>query len=160
MAKTFATLEIDGQRVDFWVLEPVLNSRTGRIKRYMRLRRDPSQVERQALPGLARLARRVLDLETSCSRAQLSLVSRVGGMDGGWELTFRCKQGVYRVWLEPAHLEGVEVVDIRAESARLRVSRALFPAELASASAGTSSTASAGTSSTGGDTDELGGTRP
>lgn len=151
MAKTFATLEIDGQRVDFWVLGPVLNPRTGRVKRYMRLRRDPSQAERQALPGLARLARRVLDLETSCSRAQLSLVSCVGGMDGGWELTYRCEQGVYRVWLEPADLEGVEVVDIRAESARLRVSRALFPAELASASAGTSST--------GGDIDELGGTR-
>lgn len=158
MAEAFATLEIGGRRVDFWVLEPVLNPWSGQVrgrlpigtkqaryaKRYIRLRRDPSEAERRALSSLERLVHRALGLELRCSRVQLLVISRVGGPDGGWELTYRCEQGVYRVWLEPTDLEGVEVVDTRAESARLRVSQALFPAELAS----------------GGDTDELGGNRP
>lgn len=158
MAEAFATLEIGGRRVDFWVLEPVLNPWSGQVrgrlpigtkqaryaKRYIRLRRDPSEAERRALSSLERLVHRALGLELRCSRVQLLVISRVGGPDGGWELGYRCGRGGYRVRLEPADLERVEVVDVKAGSARLRVPRVLLTTDLAS----------------GDDADGLGGIRP
>lgn len=131
MSKHFATIEINGQRADYKVFEPVMSPKTGQVKRWIALRRNPSEAERQRLPQVEQLARRVVGLEMHCTMARLIQVIRISPPEARWELVYRCL-GLgqeYRVQVEPAELEGLEVIQATDKLARLRMPQALFEDE-------------------------------
>ena len=128
MSKHFATIEINGQRADYKVFEPVMSPKTGQVKRWIALRRNPSEAERNRLPQVEQLARQVVGLEMHCTMARLIQVLRISPPEARWELVYRClEQGrEYRVQVELADTEGLEVVQATAKLARLRMPQTLF----------------------------------
>jgi hypothetical protein len=128
VSEHFATIEINGQRPDYKVFEPVISPRTGQVKRWIALRRNPSEAERNRLPQVERLARQVVGLELHCTMARLIQVLRIFPPEARWELVYRCL-GLgheYGLQVEPAEVEGLEVVQATDKLARLRMPQALF----------------------------------
>ena len=125
----FATILIGEQAVAFSVRVPVPSRLTRKFMHYTTRRGYPSERERLGLPRVERLTRQVLGLELKCPNLLLIAVYRVGAPSKGWEFCYSCPHGEYRVSLEIATFEGIEVVHAGERSALLRIPSSLLDAE-------------------------------